>query len=120
MNVQPIDLGHELRQGVQLRRALAPIVICRPIACEFLHRRERHALGLICDGLLFGPLRVRDAATEVNECRFRNVDPEGSDRVPFPNWTGHSGLLSLTNSLILSSWFPGPPPCISRAELSSL
>ena len=28
MNVEPIDLGHELRQGVQFRLALAPIVAC--------------------------------------------------------------------------------------------
>src|ERR687897_3777901 len=65
MNVEPIDLGHELRQGVELLLDLAPIVICGPIACEFPHRRKRHALGLICNGLLFGPLRGRDAATEV-------------------------------------------------------
>ena len=54
MNVDPIDLGHELRQGVQLRLALAPVVIGRPIAREFLHRRELHALRLIGDGLLSG------------------------------------------------------------------
>src|ERR687898_2082702 len=78
MDVQPVNLGDELRQGFQLRLALAPVVICRPIAREFLHRRERHALGLICDGLLFGPLRGRDAATEVDEILFRNVDAEGA------------------------------------------
>src|SRR5215203_5132162 len=100
MDVQPVDLGEELRQGFQLRLALAPVVICRLIACEFLHRRERHALGLICDGLLFGPLRGRDAATEVGEFLFRNVDAEGADRDPFPNWTGHSGLLSLNRASI--------------------
>ena len=49
MNVQPIDLGHELRQGVQSRLALAPIVIRRPIARELLHRRELHALRFIRD-----------------------------------------------------------------------
>jgi hypothetical protein len=35
MNVQPIDLGDELRQGVQFRLDLAPIVIRRPIARKF-------------------------------------------------------------------------------------
>ena len=58
MNVEPIDLGHELRQGVQFRLALAPIVICRPIAREFLHRRELHALRLICDSLPVSGHRV--------------------------------------------------------------
>src|SRR5712664_3176703 len=32
MNVQPIDLGDELRQGIQIRPALAPIVFCPPVA----------------------------------------------------------------------------------------
>ena len=46
MNVQPIDFGDEIRQGVQLGLDLAPIVICRPIAGECLRRRELHALRL--------------------------------------------------------------------------
>ena len=44
MNVQPVDLGHEVRQGVQLRLALAPVVVCPPVAREVLHHREPHAL----------------------------------------------------------------------------
>jgi hypothetical protein len=44
MNVQPIDHRHELRQGVQFRFDFAPIVFCRLIVHEFLHRRELHAL----------------------------------------------------------------------------
>src|ERR671912_1659667 len=64
---------------MQFRLALAPIVICGPVAREFLDRGELHALGLIRDGLLFGPLRGRDASTEVEEILFRNVDAEGAD-----------------------------------------
>ena len=44
MNVQPIDLDDELRERVQFRLALAPIVIHPPIAREVLNRRELHAL----------------------------------------------------------------------------
>ena len=33
-----------LRQGVQSRLALAPVVLCPPIARERLNRRELHAL----------------------------------------------------------------------------
>ena len=36
VNVEPVDLGDELRQGVQLRLALAPVVVRRPIARELL------------------------------------------------------------------------------------
>ena len=38
VDVEPVDLGHELRQGVQLRLAPAPVVVGRPVARELLHR----------------------------------------------------------------------------------
>ena len=46
VNVQSIDLGDELRQGVQSRLDLAPVVFRPPIARECLNRRELHALRL--------------------------------------------------------------------------
>ena len=36
VDVQPVDLGHEVRQGAQFRLAPAPVVLCRPVAGEFL------------------------------------------------------------------------------------
>jgi hypothetical protein len=36
MNVNPVDLRFELREGVQLGFALAPVVLCAPVANEFL------------------------------------------------------------------------------------
>ena len=39
MNVQSIDLGDELRQGVQFCLDLAPVILCRPIARQRLNRR---------------------------------------------------------------------------------
>jgi hypothetical protein len=44
MNVEPIDLGDELRQGVQPGLALAPVVLGRPVPCDGLNRGELHAL----------------------------------------------------------------------------
>jgi len=76
MNVQPIDLGHELRQGVEFRLAFAPIVICYPIARERLHRRQSHVLRLISDCLLLRPACRADALAEVNQRLFWNVDVE--------------------------------------------
>jgi hypothetical protein len=38
MNLEPIDLGDELRQRVQARLASAPIVFSGPIAGELLNR----------------------------------------------------------------------------------
>ncbi len=73
MNVESIDLGHELRQGVQLRLALAPVVVCRPIARELLNRRELHALRCIRDRFPFGPLGRVDAPAQFGKFRFRNI-----------------------------------------------
>ena len=74
MNVQPVDLRYELWQGVQFRFRLPPIVIFRPIAREFLHRRKWHALRRICDGFLFRPLRRGDPPAKLVNRFLRHVD----------------------------------------------
>ena len=79
VDVQPIDFGDELRSGPQVRLARAPVVVRHPMAREFLHHGERHALGLIGDGLLLGPVRGCDASTKVFQSLIRNVDVEGAD-----------------------------------------
>ena len=73
MDVQPVDLGDELRQGVQLRLDLAPVVLGRPIARELLHGRELDALRLIRDGLLLGPARGQDAPAQVGQRLVRKI-----------------------------------------------
>ncbi len=73
MNVQSIDLGHKLREGVHFCLDLAPVIICRPIACQRLNRRELHALRLVCDRLPFRPLCRVDAPAQVCKFRFRKI-----------------------------------------------
>src|SRR3989449_8087444 len=102
MDVQPIDLGDELRIAIELRLDLAPIVFRRPIAGELLHRRERHALREIGDGLFFGPPRRFDPLAEIREVLVRGVKLEGADGVCCGlSWgverrhgAGHCGLLA--------------------------
>src|SRR5215211_3012125 len=103
VNVQPVDLGHELRQGVQPRLDLAPVVLGRPVARELLHRRERHTLRLICDGLLFGPLRGLDPSTEVVEGLLRNVDVEGTDFARALDGGTHEDLRGWSGAVRLTS-----------------
>jgi hypothetical protein len=76
VNVQPIDLGDELRKGVQSGLYLAPVVFGRPISRERLRRRQLHALRCIRDRFPFGPLGRLDAPAQVRELRFRNVHLE--------------------------------------------
>ena len=83
LNVEPVDLGHKHRQGIQLRLHLPPVVVRPPVAYERLDLRQLHALGLISDGLPGGPPGRRHAPAEVDECLFRNVDAEGVDCVVF-------------------------------------
>ena len=79
MDVQPIDLGHELRQGIQPRLALAPVVLRRPVAREFLNRRRLHALRLISDSLLVGEARRPDPSAKVVQLLLRHVNVEGAN-----------------------------------------
>ena len=54
VDLDPVDLGRELRQRIQSRLALAPVVPGRPVAGELLQRRQLHALRPIFDQLLVG------------------------------------------------------------------
>ena len=55
VDVQPVDLGLELRQRVESRLTPAPVVLGRPVAGELLHRRQLHALRPIGDEFLGRP-----------------------------------------------------------------
>jgi len=81
VNVEPVNLGHEVREGVQCRLALVPVVLGRPIAREFLNHCERHALRLIRDRLFLGPTHRRDALAEVVHSLVGNVNAERADVV---------------------------------------
>ena len=80
VDVEPVDLGGELRQGVELRLALAPVVLRRPVAREVPERRERHALRRVRDGLLLRPPRGVDAPAKIIQLCVGGVVGEGTDR----------------------------------------
>ena len=73
VNVEAVDLGHEVGQGLQLRLALAPVVVRRPVARELLDRRELRALRYVRDRFSFRPPRRVDALTQFGELRVRNI-----------------------------------------------
>src|SRR5438105_1096278 len=49
VNVEPVDLGDEIRYGVESSLDLPPVVICGPIARERLNGRELYALRCVGD-----------------------------------------------------------------------
>ena len=80
VDVQPVDLGDELRQGVQSRLTGAPVVVGRPVAREVLHDRQGHALRVVLDRLLVREARAGEASPQVLELRRGDVDRERADR----------------------------------------
>ena len=79
VNVQPVDIGLELRQAVQLRLAAMHVVIRGPVSGEFLNRLELNALGVIRDGLLVWPPSIGDAVPEGLELLLGCLDGEWPD-----------------------------------------
>ncbi len=79
MDVNAVDVRHELRIRIEFRLGLPPIVIFRPIVGEFLHRRELHALRCIRDRFLFRPTRRRNAPLEIDKRLLRSVEVEWAD-----------------------------------------
>jgi hypothetical protein len=90
MNIEPVDLGHVLRQGVEPRFYLPPVVVGSPIADELLHRRQSHALRLVGDGLPVRPLRHYQTLTQVSQPLRGELHAERADRVV----TGRGGRLA--------------------------
>ena len=84
LNVQPVDGRDELRQRVQRRLCLAPVVVRAPVVDERLELRQLHPLRLIADRFALRPPCRRDTSAEVDEGRLGNLDAIRPDR---PVWT---------------------------------
>jgi len=98
VDVETVNLGHELWQATQPRLQPPEVVLGLPVACECLDRRELDALRQVVDGLLLGQARRRDARTQRLNFRFRgDRDREWPDRCGARCAFGgdrHVGLLS--------------------------
>src|SRR5690554_2008648 len=79
LNVEPVDFGDKLGNGVQLRLGLAPVIFGRPMADQRLKPRELNALTLVIDGFLLRPSRSGEASTQINDLRLGDADLERAD-----------------------------------------
>src|SRR5262245_1630940 len=66
VDIQTVDLRHEVRQRFQMRLAPAPIVIRPPVLDEFLQRGELHAL--VWPHRRRGRPVRREAASDTSSC----------------------------------------------------
>jgi hypothetical protein len=76
VDLDPVDLGRELRQRVQSRLDLAPVVLGPPVAGERLQRRQLHPLRPVGDELFGRPAGRLDPASQLGEPRVGDVDLE--------------------------------------------
>jgi hypothetical protein len=83
VDVHPVDDGLELREGVQFRLALAPVIIRRPMADQLLELCELRALRLIGDCFLVRPPGRGEAPAKIGELILRDLNFEGPDVISF-------------------------------------
>jgi hypothetical protein len=84
MDVEAIDLGEEIRQGIESGFDLAPVVFRGPVTREFLHGRERHALRKVRDGFPLRQACCGDTPAQVSQFRFRKVDLKRTNCIVSP------------------------------------
>ena len=81
VDVEPVDLRHELRQRVQPFLDSREVVAVAPIAGELLHRLQLHTLRRILHGLLLGPTCGLDALKQVSDLRWGKANSNGRTAV---------------------------------------
>ena len=80
VNIDAIYVRHELRQGVQPRFDLTPVVCGLPVARELPHGRKLHPLGRVMHHFAIGPVRRGDPPAKVRQSLIRSMKVEGADR----------------------------------------
>src|SRR5437870_8809561 len=102
MNVESIDLGDEVWYGLQYRLALAPVIVCTPIAREFLHRRELHTLRCVRDLFSIWPSGRLDASSQIGKFSIWKVELKRTNGSLVCLWLCIAGLRHEVLLLVIS------------------
>src|SRR4029453_237350 len=81
MDADAVDGGAELREAIQQRFALAPVVVLLPVVAQRLHVAERNTLRPVVRRFLVRPPRGGETSLEVDELRVVDGNFERGDRV---------------------------------------
>src|SRR5262249_22114806 len=73
VEVETVNLRHELRQRVQSFLTLSPVVFSCPIRRELPDRLKLHALGLVFDRLVLGRPPRRGPPSKIEDCFFGDL-----------------------------------------------
>ena len=92
VDLDPVDLGRELWQGIELRLGPAPVVVGLPVTRELLKRRQLHALRPISNKLPGGQTPRGDPAAQLGELLLGDIDVEGTDLGGGLDGTAHDNL----------------------------
>lgn len=79
VNAQAVDVGLELRDGIEPGLGGAPVVAVAPVLAQLADVGQRNALAPVVDGLGVGPACARQPLAQVVEVGLANVDAERSD-----------------------------------------
>src|SRR5688572_14217754 len=80
MDLEAVDVSHELGQSIQLCFYFTPVIISSPIICKSLHCRQRYSLRLISNRFLFRPSCLPNETLKVSYFLFRHTrDLENPD-----------------------------------------
>src|SRR5262245_25773870 len=94
VDIEAVDSGQELRQGVELGFGPSPVVAGTPVLHERLQLSELYPLRLVIDCLPIGPACCQHPPAKIQECLFRDVDAEGADCVVLDTNTHPSSPLA--------------------------
>ena len=76
-----VDLGDELRVGVELRLGGAPVILRAPVPGELFQVTKRHAAVPPHAGQFAGPAGVGEPVVQVIQVGLGDLDAEGPDAV---------------------------------------
>ena len=74
VDAEPVELGPELRDGVQPGLGCPPVVFVRPVAANVLDVFEGDSLGPVVDGFAFRPTGATQAVSQVLEVGLGDLD----------------------------------------------
>ena len=80
MDVEPANLGNEVRQAIQLRLALAPVVVRPPILRLLPDHLQRNALRMVSHRLALGPPGRSNAPAPVVDRPVRKTNLQRANR----------------------------------------
>ena len=84
MDIEPVDLGDKLADGIETRFAAPPVIFDPPIGDQFPERRQPRALRPVVDRFFLGPAGLVEPVGKRHQLVFGNGEFERADR-------GHAG-----------------------------